>query len=152
VVYDPSRQELFTASRGQGAQLDGHKIRVSRRNVLEHALIATGFPYRLADEDIQPYLNMLGKVIRTTSGVRRAGAAALDLCYVAAGRLDGYWETGLKPWDLAAGSLIIREAGGIISGLDGSENFMETGHVLTGPPKIYSSLAKLCAKEIKALA
>jgi myo-inositol-1(or 4)-monophosphatase len=151
VVYDPSRQELFTASRGVGAQLDGHKIRVSRRNVLANALIGTGFPVRQPDTDLRPYLDMLGKVIRNTSGVRRAGAAALDLCYVAAGRLDGFWETGLSPWDLAAGSLIIREAGGIVSGLDGSENFLETGHVLTGPSKIYSGLAKLCATEIKAL-
>jgi myo-inositol-1(or 4)-monophosphatase len=83
--------------------------------------------------------------------VRRPGAAALDLCYVAAGRLDGFWEAGLSAWDLAAGSLIIREAGGIVSGLDGSENYLETGHVLTGTPKIYAGLAKLCASEIKAL-
>jgi myo-inositol-1(or 4)-monophosphatase len=94
---------------------------------------------------------MLGKTIRSTSGVRRAGAAALDLCYVAAGRLDAFFETGLAPWDLAAGSLIIREAGGIISGLDGSESFMDSGHVLTGTPKIYAALAKLCAPEIKEL-
>ncbi len=151
VVYDPTRQELFTASRGQGAQLDGHKIRVSRRTSLEDALIGTGFPFRQADMDLQPYLEMLSKVMRNTTGIRRAGAAALDLCYVAAGRLDAFWETGLSPWDLAAGSLIIREAGGIVSGLDGSENFMQTGHVLTGPAKIYSGLAKLCAAEIKLL-
>jgi myo-inositol-1(or 4)-monophosphatase len=94
---------------------------------------------------------MLSKTIRNTSGVRRAGAAALDLCYVAAGRLDGFFETGLAPWDLAAGGLIIREAGGIISGLDGSENFLDTGHVLTGTPRIYRAMAKLCASEIKVL-
>ena len=151
-VYDPTRQELFTASRGQGAQLDGHKIRVSRHNVLENALIGTDFPYRQTDDDnLLPHFDMLSKVAKNASGLRQIGAAALDLCYVAAGRLDGFWHTGLKPWDVAAGSLIIREAGGIISGLDGSENFMETGHVLTGPAKIYSSLARLCAKEIKAL-
>lgn len=150
-VYDPSRQELFTASRGQGAQLDGHKIRVSSRTALEDSLIGTGFPFRDPDMDTRPYLDMLSKIMKNTTGVRRAGAAALDLCYVAAGRLDAYWETGLHPWDLAAGSLIIREAGGIVSGLDGSENFMETGHVLTGPPRIYSGIAKLCATEIKAL-
>jgi len=150
-VYDPMRQELFSASRGEGAQLDGRRIRVSRRNVLDQALIGTGFPYRQADADLRPYLEMLRKVILNTAGVRRAGAAALDLCYVAAGRLDGFWETGLKPWDLAAGSLIIREAGGLVSGLDGSENFLETGHILTGPSKIYSSIARLCATEIKAL-
>ena len=151
VVYDPIRQELFTASRGAGAQLDGRRIRVSGEKNLERALIGTGFPFRQADQEMAPYLTMLGKIIRNTSGVRRPGAAALDLCYVAAGRLDGFWEAGLSAWDLAAGGLIIREAGGIISGLDGSENYLETGHVLTGTPKIYAGLAKLCASEIKAL-
>ena len=151
VVYDPMRQELFTATRGAGAQLDEHKIRVSGRQELEHALIGTGFPFRQADSALEPYLGMLGKVVKHTAGVRRPGAAALDLCYVAAGRLDGFWETGLAPWDLAAGSLIIREAGGIVSGLDGSEGFMDAGHILCGTPKIYSGLAKLCAGEIKAI-
>lgn len=151
VVYDPLRQELFTASRGQGAQLDGRKIRVSGRDRLEQSLIGTGFPFRQADAEMTPYLEMLRKVVRNTSGVRRPGAAALDLCYVAAGRLDAFWETGLSPWDLAAGALIIREAGGIVSGLDGSENFMDSGHVLCGTPRVYAALAKLCSKEIKAL-
>jgi myo-inositol-1(or 4)-monophosphatase len=118
---------------------------------MEYALIGTGFPFRQLDSDIGPYLEMLGKVVKNTAGVRRPGAAALDLSYVAAGRLDGFWETGLKPWDLAAGSLIIREAGGIVSGLDGSENYLESGHVLCGTPKIYSGLAKLCARDIKAI-
>jgi len=149
VVYDPMRQELFTASRGEGAQLDGRRIRVSGQKQLERALIGTGFPYRQIDTEIQPYLNMLGKVIKNTAGVRRPGSAALDLAYVAAGRLDAFWETGLKSWDLAAGSLILREAGAMISGLDGSENFLETGHVLCGTPKIYKDFAKLCAKDIK---
>jgi len=151
VVYDPIRQELFTTSRGQGAQLDGRKIRVSGQKQLERALVGTGFPIRQADKEVEPYLSMLGKVVRNTSGVRRPGAAALDLAYVAAGRLDAFWETGLCSWDLAAGSLLIREAGGIISGLDGSESFLESGHVLCGTPKIYAGLAKLCATEIKAL-
>jgi len=151
VVYDPMRQELFSASRGDGALLEGRKIRVSGVKELEHALIGTGFPFRQTDDDMGPYLGMLGKVVRNTSGVRRPGAAALDLCYVAAGRLDGFWEIGLKPWDLAAGSLIIREAGGIVSGLDGSEDYLESGHVLAGTPKIYAGLAKLCAHDIKAI-
>ena len=151
VVYDPVRQELFTASRGVGAQLDGRRIRVSGQKNLDRALIGTGFPFRQADVEMDPYLTMLGKIIRNTSGVRRPGAAALDLCYVAAGRLDGFWEAGLAPWDLAAGGLMIREAGGIISGLDGSENYLDTGHVLAGTPKIYAGLAKLCASEIKAI-
>ncbi len=151
VVYDPMRQELFTTSRGQGAQVDGRKIRVSGQKQLERALVGTGFPFRQADIEVEPYLSMLSKVVRNTSGVRRPGAAALDLAYVAAGRLDAFWETGLCSWDLAAGSLLIREAGGIISGLDGSEGFLESGHVLCGTPKIYAGLAKLCATEIKAL-
>jgi len=111
VVYDPMRQELFTASRGQGAQVDGHRIRVSGQRQLERALVGTGFPYRRVDPELGPYLEMLAKVLKSTSGVRRPGSAALDLAYVAAGRLDAFWETGLKSWDLAAGSLIIREAG-----------------------------------------
>jgi myo-inositol-1(or 4)-monophosphatase len=150
-VYDPMRQELFAASRGNGATLDDRKIRVSGRKDLEHALIGTGFPFRQANMEMGPYLAMLGKIVRNTSGVRRPGAAALDLCYVAAGRLDGFWETGLKPWDLVAGSLIIREAGGIVSGLDGSENFIGSGHILCGTPRIYAGLAKLCATDIKAV-
>lgn len=151
VVYDPISQELFTASRGDGAQVDGRKLRVSGRKDLADSLIGTGFPFRQADQEMGPYMNMLEKVLRNTSGVRRPGAAALDLCYVAAGRLDAFWETGLSPWDLAAGGLIIREAGGIISGLDGSENYRDTGHVLCGTPKIYAALAKLCARDIKAI-
>jgi len=151
VVYDPLRQELFTATRGNGAQLDEHKIRVSGQQELERALVGTGFPYRQADSELDPYLGMLGKVVRKTSGVRRPGAAALDLCYVAAGRLDAFWETGLAPWDMAAGSLIIREAGGIVSALDGGENYLDTGHILCGTPKIYRDLAKLCAGDIKAI-
>jgi myo-inositol-1(or 4)-monophosphatase len=151
VVYDPMREELFTASRGEGAQLDDRKIRVSGRKEMELAVVGTGFPYRQADSELEPYLAMLGQVVKNTSGVRRMGSAALDLCYVACGRFDAFWETGLQPWDLAAGTLIIREAGGIVSALDGGENHMTTGHVLAGSPKIYSGLAKLCAKEIKAI-
>ena len=151
VVYDPLRQELFTASRGAGAQVDGRRVRISGQSILAHALIGTGFPFRQADLELGPYMAMLEKSIRNTAGVRRAGAAALDLCYVAAGRLDDFFETGLAPWDLAAGSLIIREAGGIVSGLDGSENFLETGHVLCGTPKIYAQFAKLCAKDIRQM-
>ena len=150
-VYDPMRQELFAASRGNGATLDDRKIRVSGRTELEHALIGTGFPFRQQDMDMGPYLAMLGKVVRHTSGVRRPGAAALDLCYVAAGRLDAFWEIGLKAWDLAAGSLIIREAGGIVSALDGDENYLDSGHILCGTPKIYAGLARLCAHDIKAI-
>ncbi len=151
VIYDPLRQELFTASRGEGAQLDGRRIRVSAQTRLDQALVGTGFPFRRTGGAIEPYLAMLAKVIQNTAGVRRPGAAALDLAYVAAGRLDAFWETGLHAWDLAAGSLLIREAGGLVSGLDGSEHFLDTGHVLTGTPKIYREMAKLCASEIKTI-
>ncbi len=151
VVYDPLRQELFTASRGQGAQRDGHKIRVSGRVDLERALLGTGFPYRESNEAFEPYMNMLVSAMRNTTGIRRAGSAALDLCYVACGRLDAFWETGLLPWDLAAGALIIRESGGIISGLNGSEDFMESGHVLCGSPRIYAALAKLFGPDVKKM-
>jgi myo-inositol-1(or 4)-monophosphatase len=150
-VYDPMRQEIFAASRGEGATLDDRKIRVSGRKELEFALIGTGFPFRQADMEMGPYLGMLGKVVRNTAGVRRPGAAALDLCYVACGRLDGFWETGLQTWDLAAGALIIREAGGIVSGLDGSEGYLDSGHILCGTPKVYAGLAKLCSGDIKAI-
>ena len=150
-VYDPLRQELFTASRGQGAQLDGRKIRVSGNASLERSLLGTGFPYRDSNKSIDPYMAMLRKAITETSGIRRTGAAALDLCYVAAGRLDAFWETGLCAWDIAAGSLIIREAGGIISGLDGSEGYMDSGHILTGSPKIYAALAKMFGPEINEM-
>ena len=150
-VYDPLRQELFTASRGDGAQLDGRRIRVTGLTQMEKALLGTGFPYRDSNMEIAPYMGMLEKAIRETSGIRRGGAAALDLCYVAAGRLDAFWETGLAIWDIAAGAIIIREAGGIISGLDGSEDFLKTGHVLTGSPKIYSGTAKLFAPEINEM-
>jgi myo-inositol-1(or 4)-monophosphatase len=151
VVYDPMRQELFTASRGKGAHLDGRRIRVSGEKNLDRSLIGTGFPFRHSNKLIKPYINMLVKAIEETSGVRRPGAAALDLCYVACGRLDAFWETGLNKWDIAAGTLIIREAGGLISGLDGSNTFLDTGHVLTGSPKIYYSIAKLFLKDINEM-
>lgn len=147
-VYDPVKQELFTASDGQGAHLDGRRIRVSGERNLNRALIGTGFPYRDTNKAKLPYLNMLQLAIDHTAGIRRPGAAALDLCYVAAGRLDAFWETGLSIWDLAGGALIIREAGGIISGLNGSDKFLEEGHVLTGSPRIHSSLTNLFEKDI----
>ena len=148
-VYDPMRQETFTASRGAGAQLNGHRIRVSGCRSLERALVGTGFPFRESSGPARPYFDMLEKAIAATAGVRRPGAAALDLCYVAAGRLDAFWEMGLSQWDIAGGALLIREAGGIVSGLDGSEDFLHTGHVLTGTPKVYSALAQLFAADIR---
>ena len=150
-IYDPLRQELFTASRGQGAQLDGRKIRVSGATRLDHALLGTGFPYRDSNESLGPYMKMFTRAIENSAGVRRPGSAALDLAYVAAGRFDAFWETGLAKWDMAAGALIVREAGGIISGLDGSESYLDDGHVLTGTPKIYSALAQLFAPDIREM-
>jgi len=145
VVYDPLRQEIFSASRGQGAQLDGRKIRVSKRTSLHQSLIATGFPYRMNLEHIDRYLGMLRAVMLDSAGVRRPGSAALDLCYVAAGRVDGFWELGLSKWDVAAGALIIREAGGRISDFRGTDNFLESGNLVAGNPKVYAALSKLLA-------
>jgi myo-inositol-1(or 4)-monophosphatase len=145
VVYDPLRQEIFSASRGQGAQLDGRKIRVSKRTQLQQSLIATGFPYRENLKHIDSYLEMLRAVMLETVGVRRPGSAALDLCYVAAGRVDGFWELGLSKWDIAAGALIVREAGGRISDFRGGDGYLESGNVVTGNPKIYAALSKLLA-------
>jgi myo-inositol-1(or 4)-monophosphatase len=152
VVYDPLRQEIFSASRGQGAQLDGRRMRVSKRNSLQGALIATGFPYRTTEANIDRYLKMLRAVMIETAGVRRPGSAALDLCYVAAGRVDGFWELGLSKWDIAAGALIIREAGGRISDFDGTDAFLESGNVVAGAPKVYSALSRLLAPHSRGLA
>lgn len=145
IVYDPMRQEIFTASRGQGAQLDGRRIRVSKQQSLRKALIATGFPYRMSEANMDRYLAMLRAVMLETAGVRRPGAAALDLCYVAAGRVDGFWELGLKKWDVAAGALIIREAGGRISDFRGTDDFLDSGNLVAGSPKVYAALSKLLA-------
>ena len=151
VVYDPLRQEIFTASRGQGAQLDGHKIRVSRRPSMQHSLIATGFPYRANKEHLDDYLEMLKSVISVSAGIRRPGSAALDLCYVAAGRVDGFWEIGLNIWDIAAGALMIKEAGGRISDFHGTDAYLQSGDVVAGSPKIYAGLSKLLAPHAKNL-
>jgi myo-inositol-1(or 4)-monophosphatase len=151
VVYDPLRQEIFSASRGQGAQLDGHKIRVSKQAGLKNALIATGFPYRMGEREIDRYLGMLRAVMLETAGVRRPGSAALDLCYVAAGRVDGFWELGLSKWDVAAGALIIREAGGRISDFRGTDAYLDSGNLVAGTPKVYAALSKLLAPHTRDL-
>jgi myo-inositol-1(or 4)-monophosphatase len=143
VVYDPCRQELFTAMRGRGAQLDGKRIRVSERTELEGTLIGTGFPYRSNARWMKPYLKMLGSVMEATAGVRRPGSAALDLSYVAAGRLDGFFEFGLEIWDTAAGTLMIQEAGGLVTNLTGKASHLESGDVLAGNPKVHDALRDL---------
>jgi myo-inositol-1(or 4)-monophosphatase len=141
VVYDPMRQELFTASRGDGAQVDGKRIRVSKQDGLEGALIGTGFPYRANVRWIDEYLAMLKAIMQQTAGIRRPGAAALDLAYVAAGRIDGFWEIGLNPWDTAAGTLLITEAGGRIGTLGGGE-YRQGGNVIAGTPKVYEAMVQ----------
>jgi myo-inositol-1(or 4)-monophosphatase len=138
VVYDPMRQEFFTASRGDGAQLEGKKIRVSSQRALEGSLIGTGFPFR-AGSHVDEYLAMLKVIMSTAAGVRRPGAAALDLAYVAAGRLDGFWEFGLSPWDSAAGTLLIQEAGGRVGTPLGAEYALGP-NIVAGNPKVYEAL------------
>ncbi len=147
VVYDPMRQELFTASRGSGAHLDNRRMRVSRQRSLESALIATGFPFRANLKYIDAYLAMLKIAMEGTAGIRRPGAAALDLAYVAAGRVDAFWEIGLNPWDTAAGTLLIQEAGGRIGTLTGGE-YRQGGNVIAGTPKVYAALIEAFAPHV----
>ncbi len=139
VVYDPMRQELFTALRGSGATLNDRKIRVSRRNRLEGALLGTGFPYRDL-EHLDRYLAIFRELMQKTAGIRRPGSAALDLASVACGRLDGFWEYGLKPWDLAAGALLIQEAGGFVGSMDGRGDPLDTGDIVAGGERVYNAL------------
>lgn len=139
VVYDPLRDELFTAVRGGGAQLNGRRIRVSKAKGLEGTLIGTGFPFK-DPTHIDAYLAMFKTLLPRTAGLRRAGSAALDLAYVACGRLDGFWEIGLKPWDMAGGILLIQEAGGILGDFRGDQNFFASGNVVTGNPRVYEAL------------
>jgi myo-inositol-1(or 4)-monophosphatase len=139
VVYDPGRNELFTASKGRGAFLNDRRIRVSKCQKLQDALVGTGFPFKeLARADL--YLKQLRNLMEKSSGVRRAGAAALDLAYVACGRLDAFWELGLSAWDMAAGALLIQEAGGLVGDLAGDQGFLEKGEVCAAAPKIFPAM------------
>jgi myo-inositol-1(or 4)-monophosphatase len=147
VVYDPISQEIFTASRGGGAHLDNRRIRVSKQRGVEGALIGTGFPYRDNSRYMDSYLAMLKAVMQLAAGVRRPGAASLDLAYVAAGRTDAFWEIGLSPWDTAAGTLLIQEAGGLIGTLSGGE-YRQNGNILAGSPKVYTAMLELLAPHI----
>jgi len=142
VVYDPTRNELFTASRGRGAFLNDRRIRVSRRSKLKESLIGTGFPFRQLDH-LDEYVRMFKRITEETAGIRRPGAASLDLAYVAASRLDGFWEFGLSPWDMAAGSLLILEAGGMVSDFAGGEEYLFAGNIVCGAPKIHEQLLTL---------
>jgi myo-inositol-1(or 4)-monophosphatase len=141
VVLDPVRREEFTASRGRGAQLNGRRIRVSNVPSLEGALLGTGIPFKNhCDDKLEAYSKTLELLAGQCAGIRRAGAASLDLAYVAAGRLDAFWEIGLAQWDIAAGALLIREAGGLVADIDGSDNFMSSGNIVGGSPKCFKAV------------
>ena len=148
VVYDPTRNDLFTATRGRGAFMNDRRIRVSKRVQLKECLISTGFPFRPGD-NFNHYLLMMGDVMQKTAGLRRPGAAALDLAYVAAGFTEAFFETGLSPWDVAAGSLLVTEAGGLVGNFTGEPDFLEQREVLAGAPRIYGQLVPILHKYSK---
>ena len=139
VVYDPIKEELFAASRGEGATLNGRRIRVTAPRDLSGALLGTGIPFR-ENQDLELFIKTLRALLPGTAGIRRAGSAALDLAYVAAGRLDGFWEIGLHPWDMAAGILLIEEAGGMVGDLRGTGDCMTTGDILAASPKVFTAM------------
>ena len=142
VVYDPTRNDLFFASKGRGAFLNDRRLRVSKRTRIGDALIGTGFPFRKGD-NFKRYLKMFEEVMQICAGLRRPGAAALDLCYVAAGYYDGFFETGLQPWDAAAGSLMVTEAGGLIGNFTGDSDYLYQREVVAGNPKIFGQLVQI---------
>ncbi len=148
VVYDPTRNDLFTATKGRGAYRNDRRIRVSKRIQLADSLISTGFPFRPGD-DFSRYLTLMGEVMQRTAGLRRPGAAALDLAYVAAGFTDGFFELGLQPWDVAAGSLLVTEAGGLVGNFTGEANFLEQYECIAANPKVYGQLVNLLGKHSK---
>ena len=147
VIYNPSNQELYTAERGGGAFLNNRRIRVAGQRSLEGALLGTGFPFRL-EQDLDAYLKTFRALHGPLAGIRRAGSAALDLAYVAAGRLDGYWEFGLRPWDIAAGVLLVREAGGVVVDPAGKEEFMTNGNLIAANPKITHAMVKAISQSL----
>ena len=148
VVYDPSRNDLFTATKGRGAFMNERRIRVSKRTRLDECLLSTGFPFR-PEDDFDKYLRLMGDVMQRTAGLRRPGAAALDLAYVAAGFSDGFFELGLQPWDMAAGALLITEAGGLVGNFTGDANFLEQRECMAASPRIYAQLVPLLSKYSK---
>lgn len=149
VIFDPIKREEFTASRGDGAQLNGKRIRVTDTKSLDGALIATGIPFNgFAFANVDAFLSCLKEVAGQTAGIRRAGSAALDLAYVAAGRFDGFWEMNLKEWDIAAGTLLITEAGGRISDFKGGNDFLSSGHIVCGSPKVFKPLLRVVEKHM----
>lgn len=148
VVYDPTRNDLFTATHGRGAFLNDRRIRVSKRTQLGDCLISTGFPFRAGD-DYALYVQMFTELSRRTAGLRRPGAAALDLAYVAAGFSDGFFESGLSPWDVAAGSLLVTEAGGLVGNFSGEADFLEQRECMAAAPRIYGQLVSVLGKYSK---
>ncbi len=150
VVYDPTRNDLFYASKGRGAFLNDRRLRVSKRIRLADCLIGTGFPFRKGD-NFKRYLQMFETVMQSCAGLRRPGSAALDLCYVAAGYTDGFFETGLSPWDIAAGALLVTEAGGLIGNFTGESDYLYQREVVAGSPKVYGQLVTLLAQHTHVL-
>lgn len=148
VIYDPTRNDLFTATKGRGAYLNERRIRVSKRTQLKESLVSTGFPFRPGD-NFNNYLRMMADVMQRTAGLRRPGAAALDLAYVAAGFTEGFFETGLSPWDVAAGSLLVTEAGGLVGNFTGEADFLEQKECVAGNPRIYGQLVGILGKYSK---
>lgn len=148
VIYDPTRNDLFCATRGRGAYLNDRRIRVAKRTALRDCLLTTGFPFRPGDR-LQNYLHLLGDIMPRCAGVRRPGAAALDLAYVAAGFSDGFFETGLQPWDMAAGSLLVTEAGGLVGNFTGEADFLEQKECLAANPRIYGQMVGVLGKYSK---
>jgi len=140
VIYDPMRQEMFTASRGEGAKLNGKRLRVTKCNGLKGALLGTGIPFRSDFPYLDEYLAMMKALLPGSAGIRRPGSAALDLAYVAAGRLDGFWEFGLNVWDMAAGVLLVEEAGGLVSDLNGGFTHLESGNIVAASPKTFKAI------------
>ncbi|MBA2654931.1 MAG: inositol monophosphatase [Gammaproteobacteria bacterium] len=142
VIYDPIRNELFVASRGEGARLNDRRIRVSSNIKIERSLLGTGFPFKNLHH-IPLYMKIFEHILPQVSGIRRAGSAALDLAYVAAGRFDGFWELGLQQWDMAAGVLMIKEAGGLVCDFSGEENYLSQGDLIAGNPKVFKGLLQM---------
>ena len=148
VIYDPTRNDLFCATKGRGAYMNDRRLRTSKRTQMHECLISTGFPFRPGD-NFNQYLRMMGEVMQRTEGLRRPGAAALDLAYVAAGFTDAFFETGLQSWDVAAGSLLVTEAGGLVGNFTGEADFLDQKECLAGTPKIYGQLVPILSKSSK---
>lgn len=149
VIIDPIKREEFTASRGRGAKLNDRRIRVSPRRGLDGALIGTGIPFSgYSLENIVPYLACVQEIAGETAGIRRCGSAALDLAYVAAGRFDAFWEMNLNQWDIAAGVLLVTEAGGLVSDFNGGSDFLESGHIVAGGPKVFKPILQIVQKNL----